>query len=73
MIAAKTQTPLLPVCLWGSHRVLPKGAKFPRPHPLTIRIAPPIPPPPKGSDRATLEAITGHCAEVIHEMHELGR
>lgn len=73
MIAARTQAPLLPVCLWGSHRIFQKGGKFPRPVPLTIRIAPPIPPPPKGCDRTTLEAVTDHCTRVIHEMHDLGR
>lgn len=73
MIASKTQAPLLPVCLWGTHRILPKGAKFPRPLPVTVRIAPPIPPPPPKSDRVTLEAVTEHCARVIHEMHDLRR
>ena len=73
MIASKTQAPLLPVCLWGTHRILPKGAKFPRPLPVTVRIAPPIPPPPLKSDRVTLEAVTEHCARVIHEMHDLRR
>ena len=72
LIAAKTQTPLLPMSLWGTQHILPKGAKFPRPVPLTIRIGQPIPPPPT-SDRATLEAVTQHCAETIHAMHALGR
>jgi 1-acyl-sn-glycerol-3-phosphate acyltransferase len=71
MIAAKTQAPLLPVSIWGTHLIF-KQSKWPRPVPLTIRIGQPIPPPPS-TDRAGLEAVTAHCTEVIHQMHELGR
>ncbi|HEY9736249.1 MAG TPA: lysophospholipid acyltransferase family protein [Trichocoleus sp.] len=71
LIAAKTQTPLLPVSLWGTHLIF-KGSKWPRPVPLTIRIGQPIPPP-SSTDRDTLEAVTAHCAAVIHQMHDLGR
>ncbi|PZV09549.1 MAG: 1-acyl-sn-glycerol-3-phosphate acyltransferase, partial [Leptolyngbya sp.] len=41
LIAAKAQVPLLPVSLWGSHRVFTKGASVPRSVPLTIRIGAP--------------------------------
>ncbi len=72
LIAAKAQVPLLPVSLWGTHRILPKGSKFPRPVPVTVRIGEPLPPP-TSSDRATLEATTQHCTAVIHDLHQLGR
>jgi 1-acyl-sn-glycerol-3-phosphate acyltransferase len=70
-LAAQTQAPLLPVCLWGSHEIFKRG-KFPRSVPLTIRIAPPIAPP-ATTDRATLEAVTAECAAVINQLHALGR
>ncbi|MBD0335867.1 MAG: 1-acyl-sn-glycerol-3-phosphate acyltransferase, partial [Cyanobacteria bacterium Co-bin13] len=41
LIAAKTQTPLLPVSIWGTHLIF-KQSKWPRPTPLTIRIGQPI-------------------------------
>jgi 1-acyl-sn-glycerol-3-phosphate acyltransferase len=72
LIAQKTQAPLLPVCLWGSEKIVQKGKYLPKLTPLTIRIGQPIAPP-KSSDRAELTAITQQCAETINAMHDLGR
>jgi 1-acyl-sn-glycerol-3-phosphate acyltransferase len=72
LIAQKTQAPLLPVCLWGSEKIVQKGQYLPKLTPLTIRIGQPIAPP-KSSDRAELTAITQQCAETINAMHDLGR
>lgn len=71
-IAAKTQSPILPVCLWGSHQIFKPGSGIPRPVPLTIRIGSPIAPPPS-TDRAALEAVTQECATLINQLHDLGR
>jgi 1-acyl-sn-glycerol-3-phosphate acyltransferase len=71
-IAAKTQAPILPVCLWGSHQIFEPGSGRPRSVPLTLRIGPPIAPP-GSTDRAVLEAVTAHCAAIINELHDLGR
>lgn len=73
LIAAKTNTPLLPISIWGTHEILPKGARFPRFHPVTIRIGAVIPPPDPKSDRLALQAITDRCAQTINELHALGR
>jgi 1-acyl-sn-glycerol-3-phosphate acyltransferase len=70
-LGAKTNSPLLPVSLWGTHEIFSKG-KFPRPVPITIRIGEVIDAP-KSSDRAELEAITQQCADAIHALHDLGR
>ncbi|MGF1458320.1 MAG: lysophospholipid acyltransferase family protein [Leptolyngbyaceae cyanobacterium] len=72
LIAAKAQVPLLPVSLWGTHRILPKEAKLPRPTPLTVRIGEPIDPPAK-TDKALLQQTTEECAAAIHQLHDLGR
>jgi 1-acyl-sn-glycerol-3-phosphate acyltransferase len=72
LIAQKTQAPLLPVCLWGSEKIVQKGKYLPKLTPLTIRIGQPIAPP-KSSDRAELSAVTQQCAEAINAMHDLGR
>jgi len=72
LIAAKAQAPLLPVCLWGTHAIVEKGRYWPRSVPVTVRIAPPIPPPPSG-DREALEAVTQQCATIINTLHDLGR
>jgi 1-acyl-sn-glycerol-3-phosphate acyltransferase len=72
LIAAKTQTPLLPVCLWGTHEIFPEGSAIPRPVPLTIRIGEVIDPP-ATTKRDQLEAVTAQCTEAIHKLHDLGR
>ncbi len=72
LIAAKAQVPLLPVSLWGTHRILPKGAKLPRPLPVTVRIGAPIAPPAAG-DKESLVAVTQQCTEAIHALHDQGR
>jgi 1-acyl-sn-glycerol-3-phosphate acyltransferase len=73
MIAAKTQAPFLPISIWGTETILPKGAKFPKLfQPVTVRIGELLPPP-EASDRATLEAYTQRCADTINALHELGR
>lgn len=72
LIAAKAQAPLLPVSIWGTESVLPKGKKLPYPAPITIRIGQPIAPP-QSTDRAELEAVTQRCTEAIHQLHDLGR
>lgn len=73
MIAAKAQVPLVPVCLWGTHRILPKGTKFPKPLPVTVRIGQPIVPPGSSKNKEELIAVTNYCCDRIHEMHDLGR
>lgn len=72
LIAAKAQVPLLPVSLWGTHRIFKKGSAIPRSVPLTIRIGAPIAPP-SSTDRSGLEAVTTRCATEIHRLHDLGR
>lgn len=73
MIAAKAQVPLVPVSLWGTHRILPRGAVFPRPLPVTVRIGKPIAPPSSSKDKEALIAVTQYCCDLIHAMHDLAR
>ncbi|MGD1856032.1 MAG: lysophospholipid acyltransferase family protein [Leptolyngbyaceae cyanobacterium] len=73
LIAAKAQVPLVPVSLWGTHRILPKGATFPKPLPVTVRIGQPIAPPVSSKDKDALKAVTDYCCDRIHVLHDLGR
>ncbi|ESA33058.1 1-acyl-sn-glycerol-3-phosphate acyltransferase [Leptolyngbya sp. Heron Island J] len=73
LIAAKAQVPLVPVSLWGTHRILPRGTKFPKPLPVTVRIGQPIAPPESSKDKVALQAVTEYCCDRIHTMHDLGR
>ena len=72
LIAAKSQAVVLPVSIWGTEKILPKGAKFPHFAPVTVRIGEPLSPPANG-DRVGMESLTQKCTEVINEMHGLGR
>ncbi len=72
MIAAKTHAPILPVSLWGTHKILRRGSPIPRPVPITVRIGELIAPP-RSLHREELEAVTQQCADAINDLHELGR
>ncbi len=71
LIAAKAQVPILPVSLWGSHRIFSKG-NFPRAVPLTVRIGTLLNPP-ASTARNELETTTQHCVDAIHYLHDQGR
>jgi len=72
LIASKSQVPILPVCLWGTEKILAKGTTIPRPAPVTIRIGDIIPPP-TTKDKSELQALTQRCVDEIHALHNLGR
>lgn len=48
-LAIRAQVPVVPVALLGLSKMLPVGARFPRPGRVGIRIGDPIPPPPRES------------------------
>ncbi|MDX2213472.1 MAG: lysophospholipid acyltransferase family protein [Oculatellaceae cyanobacterium bins.114] len=72
MVAAKAQVPLLPVSLWGTHRIVSKGSFLPRPVPVTVRVGQLIAPP-HSTQREELAAVTQQCVDAIHALHDLGR
>jgi 1-acyl-sn-glycerol-3-phosphate acyltransferase len=72
LISAKAKAPLLPVCLWGTDKVVQKGSYLPKPVAITVRIGELIEPP-TSTNRPELEALTQRCAAEINAMHDLGR
>ncbi|MGB8699520.1 MAG: lysophospholipid acyltransferase family protein [Thermosynechococcaceae cyanobacterium] len=72
LIAQKAQAPLLPICMWGTEKILSKGQFLPKITPVTVRIGTLIDPPKKG-DREELNTVTQRCADAINAMHDLGR
>ncbi|MDY6803414.1 MAG: lysophospholipid acyltransferase family protein [Cyanobacteriota bacterium] len=72
LIAAKAGVPLLPVCLWGTNAIAKKGSAMPKSVPVTVRIGDLIEAP-SSTNRKDLEALTQRCAEIINQMHDLGR
>lgn len=72
MIAAKAQVPLLPVSIWGTHLIVPKGGGIPRSVPVTVRVGDLIEPP-ASTKRQDMETVTQTCVSAIHAMHDMGR
>jgi 1-acyl-sn-glycerol-3-phosphate acyltransferase len=72
LIAQKAQVPLLPICMWGTEKIVSKGQYLPKRTPITVRIGELIQPP-KAGDRAELLAVTQRCADAINALHDLGR
>ena len=42
MIIAKTRAPVVPMRIFGAYEAFPRGAKFPRRHPITIVVGEPV-------------------------------
>lgn len=72
LIAVKAQVPILPVSIWGTHKITRKGSLLPRPVPVTIRIGDVITPPLRSSKEALWE-VTQQCATAINDLYDLGR
>ena len=67
LIAAKTQTPLIPVSISGTEKAIIDTQTI-LPKPIIVRFGDIIPPP-KSKNKADLQAVTQHCAEAINQMH----
>ncbi|MBO9998603.1 MAG: 1-acyl-sn-glycerol-3-phosphate acyltransferase [Cyanobacteria bacterium SID2] len=72
LIAAKAQAPVLPVSLWGTHRIFENSSSLPKPVPVSVRIGEPIAPP-ASTDRADLQALTQQCVDRLEQLQDLGR
>ena len=71
LIAAKTQAPLIPASIWGTDKVSAQNHRL-LPNPITVRFGDSIAPP-KSKKKADLQELTAHCAQIINQMHSLGR
>lgn len=72
LIAAKAQVPMLPVSLWDTQKIMPKGTKLPHRVPVTVRMGTPIEPP-ASTAKDDLWQTTQHCTDAINTLHDLGR
>ncbi len=72
LISAKTGVPLLPVSIWGSGQILPRGQTIPQLTPVTVRFGELIPPP-SSSRKEDLSQTSTRCGEQINQMLDLGR
>lgn len=56
-LATETRTPVVPLHVAGSHRIMPKGRPVPLPAPARVRIGKPLLPQPGESSRAFTERV----------------
>lgn len=62
MLAEEHNAPLVPVGIHGTYEALPPGARWPRRHPITVRIGEPVP------WRSDTETLTKELEEQLHEL-----
>ena len=62
LIIARTLAPVIPMRVFGAHDAFPKGAKFPRPRPVTIVIGEPV--------RFSAVDVAGEPREVFQRLSE---
>jgi len=67
LIAAKTQAPLLPICLCGTEKILVPDKKFPQCVPLTLKVGGLVSPPPS-TKKEHLESVTQECTNAINSL-----
>jgi 1-acyl-sn-glycerol-3-phosphate acyltransferase len=70
-VALRAGVPIVPVGIGGSERVMPKGAKFIRPHKVHAIVGPPIMPRPKEGGRVPRRAIQETTAELHATLQQL--
>ena len=69
-IAARTGVPIVPVAVGGSERVMPKGARFPRPKKVVLIVGKPIVPP-VSSGRVPRRVVRELTDELQVELQKL--
>jgi 1-acyl-sn-glycerol-3-phosphate acyltransferase len=70
-VALRAGVPIVPVGIGGSERVMPKGAKFIRPHKCHAIVGPPIVPPDLDGGRVPRRVIQEVTAELHATLQQL--
>jgi 1-acyl-sn-glycerol-3-phosphate acyltransferase len=63
-LAIETRSPVVPMHVRGTHRVMPKGRRFPLPAPVTVRIGKPMVPDPGEASRSFASRVEGAVREL---------
>ncbi|MDQ6773595.1 MAG: hypothetical protein M3024_11495, partial [Candidatus Dormibacteraeota bacterium] len=63
-LAMEGRTPVIPMHVGGSHRIMPKGRRIPLPGPATVRIGRPLTPRPGETSRA----FTGRVETAVRGL-----
>lgn len=71
ILARHLQVPVVPVGLWGTYEMWPRGGRW-RPHPTAVVFGEPLEPPPE-DDREAEEAFVERLRERVVELVEQAR
>jgi 1-acyl-sn-glycerol-3-phosphate acyltransferase len=71
LLSARGRAPILPMWLFGTDRAMPLGDVVFRPSPISVRIGPPLPPPP-GDSAADIERTTQGLRDAMLELYRQG-
>jgi 1-acyl-sn-glycerol-3-phosphate acyltransferase len=66
-LATQTGSPVIPIHVRGTHRVMPKGARLPRPAPVRIRIGKPLQPGRQEGSKDFAARVEGAVRELAGE------
>jgi 1-acyl-sn-glycerol-3-phosphate acyltransferase len=71
-VAARTGTPIVPIGIGGSERVMPKGAKVIRPKKIVIVVGAPITPPSEGGrvPRRVVSELTEQLHATLQQLFD---
>jgi 1-acyl-sn-glycerol-3-phosphate acyltransferase len=69
-LASQTRSPVVPLHIRGSHRVMPKGRAFPMPGPVEVRIGKPLSLAPGEDSRAFTERVEGAVRGLSQRTQE---
>jgi len=70
-VALRAGVPIVPVGIGGSERVMPKGAKFIRPHKVHVIVGAPMNTPTNRGGRVTRDAVSSATAELHSTLQRL--
>lgn len=69
-LATETRSPVIPIHVRGTHRVMPRGARLPRPAPVRIRIGKPLHPGRDEGSRAFAARVEGAIRELATDRED---
>lgn len=76
-LAARTGAPMVPIGVGGTDRVMPKGAKFPRPGRVRLAVGAPVLPPERSErgrvPRNKVHAMSEQLREALQQQYDLVR
>ena len=72
-LASRTAASVVPVGIAGTEEAMPQGARFPRPHRVSVVVGAPLSPPAQTAKRSILRAWTVDLAASLEDAQQAAR